>query len=297
MTEKFKAMKPYILGSLEKDVAKSFEPLRTGYKELDRLMRIPRDALTMVAARPAHGKTTFLLNLCLNMARAYPDYSFFFFSFLESKRQIALKLLTIIGETVLAEDNNVMGVERYIKEKLTGHIKLDKGKEEFRLLTESERLWIIDEPLRLEDLLDAISFFAGRCKVGAVFIDYLQKIHPRDGAAASREAELQKVSQRLAEAARSLSIPVVLGAQLRWDERKVLRLDNFYEVSDAVQDASLVLGLYNHVMENAQIMGEIVTGKAVGLKATVLKNRDGMVNHSVDLTLEMPILKIREKAG
>jgi hypothetical protein len=49
-------------------------------------------------------------------------------------------------------------------------------------------------------------------------------------------------------------------------------------------------------MENAQIMGEIVTGKTAVLKLTVLKNKDGMVNQSVQLNLEMPVLKVREQA-
>lgn len=289
-------MQPYTFEELRDDVESVSESLSTGFRALDKIMCIPQEALTLVAARPSHGKTTLLLNLLVNMTRAYPEKSFFYFSLLENKRQIGVKLLTILSEEVLDEESNVRAMERYLRQKRSGNAKIDGARDEFKQFTESKRLWLIDQHLTLEDLLDAISYFAENYNAGAIFIDYLQKIYPRQGGLRSREAELQHSAQRLSEKARFLSVPIILGAQLRWDERKVLRLDNFFEVGEAVQDASLVLGLYNHVMENAQIMGEIVSGRTAGLRLTVLKNKDGMVNQSVQLNLEMPVLKVREQA-
>ena len=56
---------PYTLGRLHEDMLQTPEALKTGYGSLDRLIGIPQGAITIVAARPSHGKTAFLMNLLL----------------------------------------------------------------------------------------------------------------------------------------------------------------------------------------------------------------------------------------
>jgi len=159
----------------------------------------------------------------------------------------------------------------------------------------SGRLWIIDAPLYVDELADALATFRERYKIGAVFIDYIQKIKAR-GKYPTRQVEIQKISERILEAAKGLSIPVILGAQLGRDKERAdkVRLDNLRESGDIEQDANLVLGLHNPAMEKAQA-GEIAElTDRVDLTLTVLKNRNGRVNVEQALTFNRPLLRIEE---
>jgi replicative DNA helicase len=283
----------YNLEDLQKDIETSPPALRTGFEPLDKIISIPNSAITLIAARPSHGKTAFLLNLLLNMLRNYPDMSFIYFTLLEPKKHISLKLINILSGEVLDEKNNVGALERYVREGVTTNAKIESGKELFSKITKSGKLWIIDDCASVDDLDECVTNLNEKHKLGAVFIDYLQKIYNREQNV-SRELELQKTSHRILDIAKNLSLPIILGAQLQWDERRTLRLDNFYDVSDVIQDATLILGIYNHAMESAQIMGEKVSENIMGIKLTVLKNRDGVVNESASLKLEPPILRISE---
>lgn len=294
MNERIRTIQPYTLDMLGNDIAQSAEGLRTGYIQVDRVLRIPQGAITIVAARPSHGKTTFLLNLFLNMIQTYPDKAFFYFSYQESKAKIALKLINILSADLFDRDGNVAELEKYLREKYLNRPKVEKGKDRFRELTESGRLWIVDEPYPLDELADVLAFLAGKYDVGAVVIDFLQKIDAGKGYP-DGQFEMPLISQRLLENAKNLMVPIIMGAQLEWSDKKVLRLDNFIDMIGVVQDASLVIGLYNDSVENAQSMGDVIRERQVDLRLTVLKNRSGQVNKAFVLNFDIPLLTISEK--
>ncbi len=54
-------------------IVRSVDGLKTGYRDIDEFITIPQGALTVIAGRPRHGKTTFMLNLCLNMMELYKE--------------------------------------------------------------------------------------------------------------------------------------------------------------------------------------------------------------------------------
>lgn len=289
---------PYTVAQLEADIAETRPGLETGYRTLNELFRIPPEAVTIVAGRPSHGKTTLLMNLLINMARLYPDRSFFFFSYEESRKQIGLKLLNILSGEVLDETGNVRALEDYLRAGRTNKPDIERGRAELRELTETKRLWLIDEPLFVDELADALAFYRDRYTVGAVFVDYIQKIKIK-GRYATRQIEIQKVSERVLEAAKKFSVPVIMGAQLGRDKERTdkVRLDNLREAGDIEQDANLVLGLYNPAMEKAQDEGEPSPGAEVELKVTVLKNRNGQVNEERALIFNRPLLTIKDRAN
>jgi replicative DNA helicase len=230
------------------------------------------------------------------MAREqYGDQSFFFFSYEESRKQIGLKLLNILSGELLVGSHNLDQLENYLRTKRTDIKKIERGKAELRELTESGRLWIIDAPLFVDELADALAYYRERYPMRAVFIDYIQKIKSRGGYP-SRQVELQKISERILEAAKGLSIPIIMGAQLGRDilHKDKVRLDNLREAGDIEQDASLVLGLYNPAMEKAQNGEDIPAGDEVELTVTVLKNRNGQVNEERSLTFNRPLLTIKD---
>jgi DNA primase len=287
----------YGLENLQEDIAQTRPGLKTGYASLDKLFLIPPEAITIIGARPSHGKTTLLMNLLINMARTYPELSFFFFSYEESRKQVGVKLLNILSGEVIDKAQNVRALEDYLRAgSRPARVGIEAGKAKFRELTESKRLWIIDEPFFVDELADTLALLRGRYDIGAVFVDYIQKIKIK-GRYPSRQVELQRISERILETAKGLSIPIILGAQLGRDPQHSdkVRLDNLREAGDIEQDANLVLGLFNPAMEKAQAYGERSLEDEVELKVTVLKNRNGPVNEERALTFNRPLLTIKDK--
>lgn len=288
----------YSLEALQEDVMNSKAGLRTGYESLDKIITIPQAAITIIAGRPSHGKTSLMLNLFLRMLQTYPHQAFYFFSYEESKRQLGLKLINILSGDVVQDSQNIGRIENYIRGNHQNRPLLEKGKREFQELTACKRLWLIDEPYYVEDLGDTLCYLKELYDIGAVFVDYIQKvkIKTRHG---TRQLELQKISEQLLEMAKRLSLPIILGAQLGRDKDRAdkVRLDNLREAGDIEQDANLVIGLYNEAMGKAQEENKVVREREVDITLTILKNRNGMVNETVTLCFDRPILTIREKTG
>jgi len=293
-----KRPEPYTLEKFLADIRQARPGLKTGYKSLDEIFLIPQDAITIIAGRPAHGKTTLLMNLLLSMAKAYPERSFLFYSYEESRTEIVKKLLNILSGEIIDKSFNLTQLEAYLKGGHTDRLGIETGKLKYKDLTESGRVWIIDEPLFVDELMDSLAYFRERRDIGAVFIDYIQKIKIK-GRYATRQLELQKVSERILEAAKGLSVPIIMGAQLGRDKERSdkVRLDNLREAGDIEQDANLVLGLYNPAMEKAQDEGGTIAGDEVELKVTVLKNRNGPVNYERTLIFNRPLWTIKDKGG
>ena len=291
-----RVIEPYTLQRLTEDIAQTRPGLKTGYESLDSLITIPQGAITIIAGRPSHGKTTFLLNLFLNMIDGNPDKHFFFFSYEENQRQVGLKIINILSGEVIDERQNLIQLENYLRGQKTGRLKIDAGKLRYRAFTESGRLWVIDEPYFADDLTDTIAHLNERHEIGAVFIDYIQKIKIK-GRYNTRQIEIQKISEKILETAKTLSLPVILGAQLGRDKEHTdkVRLDNLRESGDIEQDANLVLGLYNEAMQKAQDQEETLKESVIDLWLTILKNRNGIVNEGVTLRFDRPILTIKER--
>ncbi len=287
---------PYTIENLQKDLKQAKEGLRTGYSRLDEFVRIQEGSIALVAGRPSHGKTTFMLNLFLNMISCYPDLNFYFFSYEETKAQIAVKLVNILAEYVFQEAHNLPNIQGYLKSYSTSIPAIEEAKETYDLLVSSGRLKVIGEPYYVSDLVDVIRELKEKEPIGAVFIDYIQKIkNPQKFG--TRQLELQKTSERLLEGAKDHAVPIVLGAQLGRspDTRDKVKLDNLREAGDFEQDANLVLGLFNSAMEKSQEIETPINDRVVDLNVTPLKNRNGVVNKTITLEFDRPILKIREK--
>ena len=293
------------------------EGLKTGWPTLDEKIRIPNEALTIIGGRTSHGKTTVMLNMLLNMLEAQAEgnkKSFFFFSYEETQTQLISKVITILSETIINDKLpgfNLSNIERYITEGKHGidittdkADKIDAAIAQFKEYTEHDRtLWIIDEPFEIGALVNTLSHIKEKYNVGAIFIDYIQKIKS-DGNFKIRQLELQDISGRLLDCAKSLSLPIILGAQLgrsqstgRGSQKNcgnVVRLDNLREAGDIEQDANLVLGVWNEAMETAQESGTMLKDNDPKIDIMVLKNRNGAVNEKANITFHRPILKIRE---
>lgn len=304
-------IEPYTSEHFITDLQQRHEGYTTGFHELDEYAMIPAEALTIVAGRPSHGKTTVMLNMLFNLTTIYPTQSFYFFSYEETRSQLALKLITLMAGVQIDQYKNTQKVEEFFK---TGslddsYIKgmsgreareaLIKARKEYDHLVQSGRLWIVDEPMLITDLCGTIEQLASeRSNVGAVFVDYIQKIKSKFNAP-TRQVEIQRISGELLDTAKRAGVALVLGAQLnRSAERsggsKSLSLDQLRESGDIEQDAHLVLGLYNHARgaydENPDSAN---TNPETTIDIKVLKNRSGVTNKVTSLTFDSPTLKLK----
>ncbi|MCM8525452.1 MAG: DnaB helicase C-terminal domain-containing protein [Lentisphaeraceae bacterium] len=292
--EDFKEMQPYSLSKLCEEINEEKEGLMTGWPALDKHIRIPQEQITIVAGQPSHGKTTIMMNLLLNMVKQYPNQTFLFFSYEENSKHLAIKSLMNFSEVCLDEASNFSRFEELIKRGDRSIPEVNNAIEKLQILTDTKRLWLLDHAPTLEDLIDELAYFTSEYNVGGVFIDYVQKMKSKH-ITMDRHKDLQYISNELLMTAKSMKIPMIIGAQLEKskDPAEKVKLDQLRDSGDVEQDANLILGVYNKAMQKART-GVKITDRLIDLTVSVLKNRNGSVNQDVVLRFDRPVLKIRD---
>ena len=211
--------------------------LSTGLRDLDiKINGLNKSDLLLIAARPAMGKTSFALNIGLNVAKKYRS-TVAFFSLEMSREQLAMRLLS--GESFV--DSQKMA---------TGKLSEDEwGK----LCMASAALSQTD--IRVDDN-PAITVAEMNAKLrrvdnlGLVIIDYLQLMNS-SGYGKSSENRVQavgEISRSLKIMAKELNVPVICLSQLsravesRTDKRPIM--SDLRESGAIEQDADAILFLY-----------------------------------------------------
>jgi replicative DNA helicase len=295
----------YGLDDLKRDLTMGKSGLKTGYRELDKFISIPQGAITIIAGRPAHGKTTFQLNLLVNLLNdeSLTDKKFYFFSYEEARMNLSTKLIMIMADIVLDKKHNYGAYINYLKK---GHDdnyrkqrEIDRSLELFDKLTKfSKRLYLMDHAYRIDNLVDRLKRLDSR-KIGAIFIDYIQKINCFNPQQWQRYMEIKEISYRLVEYAKQENIPVIMGAQANRAATNTIKLTQMRESGDIEQDANLILGVHNKLLSappgsdaeaegNAQYMDNGI----VSLRIRILKNRTGVAWKDVNLLFHPSTLKI-----
>lgn len=291
----------YLLEDYIADVLATSPALSTGYSKLDAVARIPMGALTIIAARTRHGKTTFQLNLLANLLKAYPDKSFYYYSYEESRKAIVTKLIMILAGVVLNRETNYEAYINYMQSKRGTNNKIEAAYQEYQRLSTEGRLLISDGMYPAEDLSSIIGLLAKEGRTGAVIIDYIQRIPLARPSQGQRYLDIKLVSSLLLEQAVRMDIPIILGAQLRRDiPGSKPRLESLRESGDIEQDANLILGLYTAAMEEMEKEDYKAPAKPaaeVDMEVSILKNRGGISARSYILTFNQPVLRITDKAG
>jgi replicative DNA helicase len=298
-------------------MAISKEALRTGYQDLDNVVRIPQAAITLVAGRPAHGKTAFMFNLMLSMAEVYPQKRFMFFSFEEPSHHILTKVLNVLVGEDLQEhywqypgaNTNYSYLKAYLKHKRTNVPVIEVAKLKLQELLDSGRVQVIDGNHTVEDL-DGI--LAGEIRkeglpVGSVFLDYIQRMHTSKQTQDKR-TEIAHISDQVLQIAKGTGLPLILGAQINRDavgstkavsstkkEARKPALENLKEAGNLEEDANLVLSVFNLSRETPKTEDGESWGQEVELELTALKNRDGKANASVKVTFDQWTGRIKNK--
>ena len=290
---------------MEDALSEEEKGLKTGFKELDETVEIPRGQITLVAGRASHGKTTLMLNLLLNAIEDNEDKRYAFFSYEEQAKTIITKLIIIAsGYTFDSNFNNFWNYKRYIKDQRTDINKINKGIARIKHLLSSKQLMVFDKNYDVTSLTNIVKDLKSKYNnLDACYIDYIQKIRAggNNTKYGTRQMELQFVSNTILEAAKHTNLALVLGAQLgrvakqnkknsgEDVDKSPVKMDNLREAGDLEQDANLILGLWNPSVEVQETV-EVSTQ----LSLSVLKNRNGLVGNEIRIDFEKPILTMKD---
>lgn len=236
--------------------------LSTGLRDLDmKINGLNKSDLLLIAARPAMGKTSFALNIGLNVAKKY-NSTVAFFSLEMSREQLVMRLLS--GESFV--DSQKMA---------TGKLSEDEWE---KLCMASASLTQTD--IRVDDN-PSITVAEMNAKLrrvenlGLVIIDYLQLM---TGSGYSRASEnrvqvVGEISRSLKIMAKELNVPVICLSQLsravesRQDKRPIM--SDLRESGAIEQDADAILFLYRDDYYNPNTEEKNVA------ECIVSKNRHG----------------------
>jgi len=234
--------------------------IETGFIELDRRTAglHPSD-LIIVAARPGLGKTSFSLNIALNVA-IRKGYAVGIFSLEMSKQQLVRRMLCSEAEVDSQKVN-------------TGFL----NKEDWSRLSRAAgalsqaKIFIDDSAaISIAEVHSKARRLALEKGVDLLIVDYLQLMTGSGQRYENRTQEISQISRGLKALAKELNIPVIAVSQLsravevrRGDHRP--QLSDLRESGSIEQDADLVVFIYREELvkpteENAGL-AEMIIGK------------------------------------
>ncbi len=211
--------------------------LSTGLRDLDtKINGLNKSDLLLIAARPAMGKTSFALNIGLNVAKKYHK-TVAFFSLEMSREQLAMRLMS--GESFV--DSQKMATGKLSEEEWEKLCLASAALSQTDIRVDDNPSITVAEMnaklRRVEDL-------------GLVIIDYLQ-LMTGSGYGKAGENRVQVVgdiSRSLKIMAKELNVPVICLSQLsravesRTDKRPIM--SDLRESGAIEQDADAILFLY-----------------------------------------------------
>lgn len=236
--------------------------VKTGFIELDnKLGEVSKGDLVLIGARPSMGKTTFAQNLAIDMM-INQSLPVLFVSIEMSGMQIAQRLISGLGQIELSKV-------------LSGNAQIeDVGK-----IDRASRL-IEKAPLMIDDSARSTTASIRRSarklkaqygKVGAIFVDYVQKVTPLTKNNFGRgDKDIGEISGDLKRIARDFDCPVFALAQLNRNlenrpNKRPVNAD-LKESGDLEQDADIIMFIYRDEVYNKESKdigtAEIIIGKA-----------------------------------
>jgi replicative DNA helicase len=244
--------------------------IESGFTELDRVTSgWQKSDLVIIAARPAMGKTAFVLSMARNAA-------------VEFQRPVAVFSLEMASVQLV---NRLIASEAEISAE-----KLKKGQlEEYEFQQLNSKInKLADAPIFIDDT-PALSIFELRAKarrlkqqnnISLIIVDYLQLMQSgSDNSRGNREQEISAISRSLKSLAKELEIPVLALSQLsravetRGGDKKP-QLSDLRESGAIEQDADMVL--FIHRPEYYGLTEDVDGAPTTGVAEIIIaKHRNG----------------------
>ena len=243
-----------------------FTGIPSGFYELDDMLGgFNPGEMTVIAARPAMGKTAFVLNIMDHAATHQADSlgyapSVLFFSLEMGRASIVQRMLVARA-----------GVEAHRLRSGHLHDREYSDLVEAAGVLKNARLFIDDTPgLSIMALRSRARRLKAEHGLDMIVIDYLQLLSAK---AESRQQEISVISRSLKEISRELEVPLLTLAQLSRSvesrENKRPQLSDLRESGSIEQDADVVMMLFR---EEYYAPTDENKGKA---EAIIVKHRNG----------------------
>lgn len=231
----------------------------SGFIDLDKMIvGFKPGTLTIIAARPAMGKTAFALNILVNSVLKQ-DVPTAFFSLEMTAFELVKRIISfkeLVNGTALKTGNLSDGEMERV---------LDFGEK-----YSNAKVYIDETPaLDIDTFHDRAKQLKEKKNVGLIIIDYLQYMRSFKKTINSREQEIADISRGLKAISKELQIPVISLAQLnrnldaRADKRPVL--SDLRESGGIEQDADTIMFLYRddyyHPNETPNNVTEVIVAK------------------------------------
>ena len=251
------------LSELSEAGGKTLPGLSTGLSAVDaKISGLNKSDLVLLAARPGMGKTSFALNVALNVAKA-SEKTVAIFSLEMSREQLVTRLLS--SEALVVNGRLIMGNLRE-----TDWVKIADAAS---VLSRTD-IRIDDNPLL------TVADMNAKCRrlenLGLVVIDYLQLMTSAGGKGYSgenRQQAVSDISRMLKIMAKELQVPVLcLSQRSRANEKREDKrpmLSDLRESGAIEQDADIVMFLFRDDYYNED------SEKRNVAECIVAKNRHG----------------------
>lgn len=232
--------------------------IKTGFYDLDSFLGGLRDgSLTIIAARPAMGKTAFAVNILQNVC-IREKLPALMFSLEMTQAELATR--------IMASESKVSGSEIRI-----GNLKSDQWDSILNTVESCANVPLfIDETsgLSIAAIRDRAMRLKKQKNIRLIVVDYLQLISSTSRKATNREQEIADISRGLKSLAKDIPCPVIALAQLnrsvesRAEKRPIL--SDLRESGSIEQDADNVLFIHrpgNYDKNERQDLAEIIIAK------------------------------------
>lgn len=250
--------------------ASGLSGLESGFHDLDKITSGWQNSdLVIIAARPAMGKTAFVLSMAKNMAVNY-NTPIAVFSLEMSNLQLVNRLISNVCE--------LDGVKIKSGQLDTG--EWDKLMARLKNLTGAP-LYIDDTPsLSIFELRTKARRLVREHHIQMIIIDYLQLMNASGMKFGSREQEVSMISRSLKQLAKELSIPIIALSQLnravesRADGKRP-QLSDLRESGAIEQDADIVCFIHRpeyYLRSDTDAAGNDIRGLA---EFIIAKHRSG----------------------
>lgn len=252
--------------------ASGLSGLQTGFHELDKVTSGWQNSdLIIIAARPAMGKTAFVLSMAKNMAVNY-NIPIAVFSLEMSNLQLVNRLISNVCE--LPGDK--------IKSGQLSTLEWDQLMARIKHLTGAQ-LYIDDTAsLSIFELRTKARRLVREHNIKLIIIDYLQLMNASGMKFGSREQEVSMISRSLKQLAKELDIPIIALSQLsrqveNRSDNKRPQLSDLRESGAIEQDADIVCFIHRpeyYYHSDTDPSGKDIRGLA---EFIIAKHRSGSV--------------------
>ncbi len=243
-----------------------YEGIKTGFSELDEyFVSLGEGDLVLIGARPGVGKTTFALNLALNVGIKYPEKEIAIFSLEMTKEQLVNRLISC--QALI--DNYTIKKASFTSEQWgTLADACSKISETQIYLDDTSEITVTEMKSKVRRLKN----------VGLIIIDYLglmQSESHKD----NRVLEVADLTRSLKLMAKEMKIPIILVSQLsrpaKGLKEKRPTLSDLRDSGAIEQDADIVMLLYRDDYDTGEEQKNEPKSEQQIVECIIGKNRHG----------------------